>query len=128
MKGKKLKYIVGIVVIIGAFSYLAWATIAGSYKFIITPSEFMAAEQQYAGKVVKLSGVVKPGSISFDEEDLRFTITDTAQEIDVHYIGMTPNNFSEGSEIVASGKFDEDRGVLEATQLITKCASKYEAN
>ena len=126
MGGKKLKYIIGLVIIILAFAYLVWSSFMGSFQFSLTPTEFNTNRAQYIGKIVKLSGVVEPGSISFDQANYIFSLTDGEDKVKVHYKGVVPNTFRDGADVVAGGEFNTELGRLEATQLITKCASKYE--
>jgi cytochrome c-type biogenesis protein CcmE len=126
MSGKKIKYIVGLIIIICAFAYLVWSSFMGSFNFSITPSEFVANQSAYVGKIVKLSGSVVPGSIVFDQSDYRFSITDGDSEIAAHYKGIVPNTFREGADVVVTGQYDSKNSIFEAKEMITKCASKYE--
>jgi len=38
-----------------------------------------------------------------------------------------PDAFGDGREVVVEGTYHQDRRVLEASKLVTKCPSKYEA-
>ncbi len=42
------------------------------------------------------------------------------------YKGFVPDTFKEGSDVVVTGSFD-DKGSFVATEILAKCASKYEA-
>lgn len=126
MNRKKIKYIVGLVIIICAFGYLVWSSFMGSFKYALTPTEFNAKQTEYIGKIVKVSGIVEPGSISFDQANYIFGLADDKDKVKVHYKGVVPNTFREGADVVATGQFNTETNTLEATELITKCASKYE--
>ena len=72
-----------------------------------------------------------PGSVQFDQRtlDLRFTIVDIETgrtSFPVHYQGPLPDTFEEGVDVVVEGRFTE-AGVFEASTLLTKCGSRYEA-
>ena len=64
----------------------------------------------------------------WDEEDLEltFTLTEGGEEITVIYNGSRPSGLTEGSSILAEGKYSTD-GIFRANQLILKCPSKYES-
>ncbi len=109
-----------------AFSYLVWTSFMGSFQFALTPTEFLAKEAQYKGQV-KISGTVLKGSMSSSGLEHSFSISDEKGTLDVHYKGIAPNTFREGAEVVVSGRFDPATRVFEATELLAKCASKYQA-
>ena len=44
----------------------------------------------------------------------------------VHYQGPLPDTFQEGADVVVEGKYSAAGG-FEATTLLTKCGSRYEA-
>lgn len=119
---------IGFAVIFLAFFYLLWSSFMGSFKFAVTPSEFEAKKAQYVDKIIKLSGIVEKGSIKSDLSDYSFNISDESHSIPVHYKGVIANTFREGAEVVVTGKYDEGSHFFEATELLTKCASKYEGS
>lgn len=125
MKKKRIKYIIGLTVIALAFIYFIMSSFMGSFRYAISPGDFRADEAGYAGKIVKLSGVVKDNSISFDKSDYIFEITDGEQSIRVHYRGIVPNTFRDGAEVMVTGIYNPESGIFEAQEVITKCASKY---
>ena len=127
MRQVNTKYIVGFAVIISAIAYLGWSMVTAQYKFIITPTEFMAKQSEYIGNTVKLSGAVLPGSIVANGTDLKFIVADDNFKIPVHYVGIVPNNFREDCNIVATGVYDPKTQIFEAAEMLTKCASKYKA-
>ncbi len=118
------KYLIGLFVILGAFSYLVWASFSASFQYALTPTELIAKQGEYAGKSAKVSGIVEEGSIVFSGGEYRFNITDGSNKIAVHYNkGTVPNMFREGGDVVVGGTFSN--GVFEAREVLAKCASKY---
>lgn len=99
-----------------------------------TPSELMAritADPSYHEVGVKVGGRILPGTVAFDPRtlDLRFEVLDIAEgstRFPVHYQGPLPDTFEEGRDVVVEGKFTH-AGVFEATTVLTKCGSRYEA-
>lgn len=58
---------------------------------------------------MRLGGKVVPGSVErvAMTDQLRFTITDGQQTMDVTYQGVVPDIFNEEVEVVAEGNLDE---------------------
>jgi cytochrome c-type biogenesis protein CcmE len=54
-------------------------------------------------------------------------MTDGKEEVAVLYAGLMPDAFADGREVVVEGTYYQDRRILEASKLVTKCPSKYEA-
>lgn len=127
MKSRRFKYIVGLAIIIGAFSYLAWTSFRASFQFALTPSEFAADKVKYEGKSVRISGMIEAGTLKVEGQQHFFNIEDETQSLEVHYSGGAPNTLREGGEVVVTGKYDEGHQRFEATALLAKCASKYQA-
>ncbi|MBI2091624.1 MAG: cytochrome c maturation protein CcmE [Deltaproteobacteria bacterium] len=123
----KKKYIIGLAIISVAFLYLVWTSFKTSFQFALTPSEFISKQAEFADKSVKISGLVGRGSINANMTDYNFLLSDDLGRIHVHYKGIVPNTFREGAEVVATGRFNPANNIFEATELLTKCASKYEA-
>jgi cytochrome c-type biogenesis protein CcmE len=48
-----------------------------------------------------------------------------ARTLPVRFEGVTPGLFRDGTNVIASGRLGSD-GVFRATELMTKCPSKYE--
>lgn len=124
---RKPKYIIGLILIISAFSYLLFASLRESFQFAVTPSELLSKMDQFAKSQVKLTGAVVEGTIKFSGSDYSFKVTDGTKELNIHYKGVLPNTFREGAEVVATGRFIPETDIFEAAIILTKCASKYES-
>jgi len=119
----KNKYLFGgiiIVVFLGIMIYLFTQTNV-QYE-----SSFVKVMQ--SGKTVKATGTwLKERSYEFDKENkvLSFYIKDESGNImKVVYHGVMPNNFESSTSIVVTGKYSN--GVFHATDILTKCPSKYQ--
>jgi cytochrome c-type biogenesis protein CcmE len=119
-------------IFVGAIVLIAIAVVAyiGFTKFAtydITVSQFVAQSDSYTGKQVRVVGEVVPGSVNHDSQNftLSFTMAEGNTILPVVYQGVVPDTFQEGTDIVVEGKSDQ-QGVFHASQLITKCPSKYE--
>ncbi len=65
----------------------------------------------------------------FDPKTSQFTfylLDDNGKECKVVLDGAAPNNFEMATSVVAKGRYMEE-GYFHATEVLTKCPSKYEA-
>ncbi|MEK6757273.1 MAG: cytochrome c maturation protein CcmE [Bacteroidota bacterium] len=118
----KAKVVIGgIVVVIGI--------ILGAVNFLESNVEYMnfsAAERSQKKVQVKGEWVKEQGS-SFDAEKVKFTFymkDDGNRVAKVVLDGGKPNNFELATSVVAKGKLVN--GEFHATEVLTKCPSKYE--
>ncbi|MEX2581664.1 MAG: cytochrome c maturation protein CcmE [Gemmatimonadota bacterium] len=132
---KQRKFLLGGTLVIGLVGYLMVTGMRDSVVYYHTPGELVAevaADPTYAvDRGVKVGGRVVPGTVTFDQRtlDLRFELIDIetgSTSFPVEYQGPLTETFQEGVDVVVEGRFTE-AGVFEASQLITKCGSRYEA-
>lgn len=118
------KIIIGSVVVI-------LFIVLGSYSFMESNVEYTdIAGAMKKHKKVQLKGAWdKERESSFDPATSTFSfwlVDDAGQECKVVLDGAAPNNFQLATSVVAKGKFTEE-GYFHATEVLTKCPSKYEA-
>lgn len=120
----KPKYILGAVI---AVALVVTALVSVDSKKI-EYMDFHAATE--TGSRAQISGTwVKDNGSSYDatKNEFNFTMRDSAgTQMPVVLKGAKPNNFEMASQIVASGHVEN--GVFQATNVLTKCPSKYEAS
>ncbi len=127
MKAKKLKFIIGGIIIVLVIGYLVYTGVQDTMIYYMTPTELLAKGEAVYGQGVRASGRIKDGSIDWDPKtlELKFILVDDKNSIPVHYRGVVPDTFKYGVEVIAEGKLINDR-LFEAIQLLAKCPSKYE--
>ena len=123
---KKVVYsIAGIVTLIlaGVFIYRA---LDSSLVYYVLPSEYAAASQEYEGRRLRLGGIVEPGSVAFDNQNLllAFNVTDSLQTYPVSHRGAPPDLFKENTGVVIEGHFEE--GVFKSNEVLVKHSEVYE--
>ena len=92
--------------------------------FFYGPSE-ARAQHVPAGRVVRLGGLVQPGSvIKASDGEVRFSIADQASAVQTSFRGELPDLFREGQGVVAQGEFDKS-GVFVAREVLAKHDEKY---
>ena len=131
---KKAKILLSVAVLAVGGGLLVRSSIAEAdyYKHV---HEVQANPGRYAGKRLKVHGFVEAGSI---EEKIvghdvtrSFVLEYQGERIRVTHKGPKPDTFRDLAEVVAAGKLVEKPDgemVVEASELMAKCPSKYEQN
>ena len=91
--------------------------------FFFTPTQVLNGEAP-RNKTFRIGGMVKTGSLQRDGTSVSFVVTDTMNDMTVHYIGLLPDLFKEGKGVVAQGKLDE-QGVMTASEVLAKHDENY---
>lgn len=85
---------------------------------------------QAGTRTVKATGSwVKERNYEIDRANNKFTFfmkDNSGREMKVIYDGTIPNNFESATSVVVTGKYKD--GCFHATNVLTKCPSKYEGN
>lgn len=126
---KKMKRRLGVVSVVIVVVLVAVLAFVGGNTSAQSVSVSQAASGSVDGQKVQVSGNVVEGSFSTEGDVLLFSIYDpdatTGEQLAVRYTGAASSTFGNDVTAICTGRIGED-GVLEATELITKCPSKYE--
>ncbi len=106
--------------------------IFGSYSFLQSNVEYtdVAGAMQKHKKVQLKGSWDKHKESGFNASTSQFTfylVDDAGRECKVVLDGAAPNNFELATSVVAKGRYMENEGYFHATEVLTKCPSKYEA-
>ncbi|MCF7796828.1 MAG: cytochrome c maturation protein CcmE [Lentisphaeria bacterium] len=128
---KKVKFIVGIGIIVVAVVALALSGFKKDYAYFKTVTEVYSMGPRAYDHQLKVKGDLVKGTVVKTGAELNFQITEGGQTMDIHYIGTDPipdtfNNEMD-AEVVVSGRLAQDN-VFKAERIQAKCASKYEAD
>jgi len=123
---KKKKFIIGGAVLLLVIGFLAYRGFAGSAAYYYTVGELLSQGNALSGKVLRVNGQVLAGSVEQKPGnlDLKFTVTQSGQNLPVTYRGVVPDTFKPGGDIVVEGSLAPD-GTFVAKTLMPKCPSKY---
>jgi cytochrome c-type biogenesis protein CcmE len=116
--------VLAVVALLGSGALAAFA-LRDSASYFYTPSDILT-KQPAAGKAIRIGGMVEQGSITRAEDGVTvtFIVGDGKAKQAVHYKGITPDLFVEGSGVVADGRMRTD-GVFEAETLLAKHDENY---
>jgi cytochrome c-type biogenesis protein CcmE len=124
----KKKFIIGGGIVVAVAAYLIFIGTGSQVSYYLTVSELEASGPEIADSSVRVAGRIAEGSVVWDAPglELKFDVVEGEHRLPVVYHGAMPAGFTGGSEILVEGKYRTGEP-FEATQLITRCPSKYEA-
>jgi cytochrome c-type biogenesis protein CcmE len=132
------RFFAGLVGVGAVVTYLVWTGISETMVYYLTPSELFAQVEEapeLRGQSVRISGMLVPGSYETGTGELlhKFIVEDPADpsaRLPVEFRHPLPDTFTDSwemeVEVVMQGTYRAD-GVFEADEVLTKCASRYEA-
>lgn len=126
MKSKRLKFGIGIGVILAVVAWLAVSGFEQNKTYYVTVTELVNGKA--VREHVRVGGVVAPGSIERHGGQVTFRLSQDAASVPVVYVGndTLPDTFVGGSQAIIEGSYASS-GVFKADQIQAKCASKYQA-
>jgi len=136
--GSNRRFMIGLVGVAAVVTYLVWTGVSDTMTYFLTPAEYDArieADPSFRQVGVRIGAILVPESYEKGAGELehRFVVHDREDEsvtMEVVYTGVLPDTFNDApdmlTETVLEGRYDEN-GVFEATLLLTKCGSRYEA-
>ena len=127
-KRRVLGVAIALAVAAGAFGYLALSNVGENLVYYWSPSELRAEGDDAIGAMVRLGGLVKPGSIDREGDGLtlRFAVTDGEESVPVYAQAVPPAMFREGIGVVLEGRMGED-GTFNCNRLMVKHDNQYQA-
>ncbi len=119
-----IKIILAAVIIIGALIF-------GAISFVETNVEYASfGTAMTSHKKVHVKGAwIKEKGASFEQTKRQFDFymrDDNGKEVQVLFDGAKPNNFEIAEAVVVTGRYED--GCFHASEILTKCPSKYEAD
>jgi cytochrome c-type biogenesis protein CcmE len=131
---KNGRFLIGLGGVALVVTYLVWTGVSETMIYYLTPSELLARVETDAtihDVGMKVSGRVVEGSYRQGKGELlhHFVVRDLENEqvsFPVEFRDVLPDTFTDEGEVVVEGRFRRD-GVFEATLVLTKCGSRYEA-
>jgi cytochrome c-type biogenesis protein CcmE len=145
-KGGRWKFLVGGLLILGAVGYLIATGMTAGARYYITVDD-LVGKAEYAGKSVRVAGVVLGNTIEYDDKNLilNFTVANVPMDYDnladaLHNAALNPaatriqvrvenqvkpDLLRHEAQAIMTGKLDAD-GIFHATELNLKCPTRFE--
>ena len=120
---KRLAIIGGVVASVAVAAGLVLNAFQSNLVFFYSPSQVVAKEAP-VGRTFRIGGMVKEGSVKRSGTEVQFAVTDTAQTMQVKYVGILPDLFKEGKGVVAQGQVGAD-GMFVAREVLAKHDENY---
>jgi cytochrome c-type biogenesis protein CcmE len=123
----KVKFGIGVGIILVALLGLAWVSARDSRTYYRTISEYSSLQGAALHQRMRISGDVKAGSIQHLDNETDFVLTEEGKTLAVSYVGSDPlpDTFKDGVQCLVEGHAGSD-GHFVAENVQAKCASKYE--
>ena len=121
-KRQRLTLALAAVAALTGAGVLAVSTLGSTATYFYAPAD-VAKAPPAPGQVIRLGGLVKPGSVERRGERLAFTVTDNLRETRVSYTGIVPDLFRESQGVIATGSFAG--GTFMAEQILAKHDENY---
>jgi cytochrome c-type biogenesis protein CcmE len=124
----RAKLFIGAVILLAVTVYVAYLGASSSWQYYVTVDECLNDMARFAGRKVRVSGLVAPGSLRVDDDRISatFVLRGSSSELQTICRGPLPDNLADDMTVVAEGTLDE-AGLLRAEKVLTRCASKYES-
>lgn len=128
MSKQHVKLTIGAAVVVAAMAYLMFSGTTGNTAYFLTVPELQQKAATLRGESVRVAGKVTDDPIQWDVRNLSlaFLIGEGQTRIPVQYRGVKPDMFQAGVDVIVEGRIGQD-GVLIASNLMTSCPSKYQA-
>ena len=128
MLTKKVKKRASFLTLFLIFSIIAIFFILKSLEqnilYFKSPTDIRLSQDIIPNKKIRVGGMVKKNSITINEKEIIFVITDFKNEIIVSYTGTVPNLFLEGKGAVAEGRL-KDKTFFVADRILAKHDENY---
>ena len=130
-----LRVAIAVAIIVGTIGWLAWSGYGSAKSYYVTIAELGGMGEKAYRSHLRVEGFVQPGSIQQNGTNVTFVLNEfeshspkapSGRLLKVSYKGSAPppDTFKDDAQALADGTYGRD-GVLHATVLQAKCASKY---
>jgi len=121
-KRRRIQLIVIAVFFLIVASILIGFAFKDGIEFFRSPSQ-VVSENINEDEVFRIGGLVKENSLFKDGNNVSFIVTDRANEVEVKFVGILPDLFSEGTGMIATGRLKSN--IFKATEILAKHDENY---
>ncbi|MBF0178084.1 MAG: cytochrome c maturation protein CcmE [Magnetococcales bacterium] len=126
-KSKRIMLLATVIMVGGALLSLLYTSFTDSLVYFHTPTEIRQKSADFAGRKVRVGGMIQNGSLvrKTGTLEVSFTLTDGHGDVPVHYNGVLPDLFREGQGAVVEGVWRHDLPHFEAATVLAKHSEDY---
>ena len=136
---RKLRFVIGVGLVMAAVAYLITTAIRSTSEYYLTVNEVHSRLSELRGETFRVAGRVVPGPLSWNSQTLTlgFALSSLPSEVAKAAVQSSrvsfrvisrgepkPDMFAANRDVIVEGRFGKG-GVIEASQVLTKCPSKY---
>tara|TARA_Y200000002_G_C22642363_1_gene647601 strand:+ start:487 stop:915 length:429 start_codon:yes stop_codon:yes gene_type:complete len=99
-------------------------SLTNNILYFKSPTDIKLSKEIRKNKKIRIGGMVKKNSLSINNEEIQFIVTDFKNEVIVIYSGTVPNLFLEGKGVVAEGVL-KDKNFFVADRILAKHDEQY---
>ena len=123
-----VQILASVLVVGGGLSYLVLSGAEDSMVYYKTVDELLAERGRFEGKPIRVNGLLAEGSVRSrpGTDQFRFDLVKNSARLAVEYAGILPDSMLPGRELVVQGVLQPGADLLLASEILTKCPSKYE--
>lgn len=128
--GLGLRLVATFVILGGGVGWALYSTAGSAFEYYKHVDEIADQLASWQDKPLQLHGFVVPGSIQkrLDRErqqlEYKFLEINCGREVEVRFLGVAPDTFKDGAEVVVKGSFTGQR--FQSSEIMAKCPSKYQ--
>lgn len=130
MRKRRLKIFAASAILLTSFVVLVLSMTKKESMPELTPANLLANADTLNNQNVQLVGAISEGSSAWDAAKFELTFAvrelEGSEKVHVVYNQLKPDNFTDGGNVFVEGIYDAEKNLIVATDLQTKCASKYE--
>ena len=124
-----VKLALGASIIALAAAYLAFLGASVSWRYYVLVDECSAASDALLGQRLRVSGRIGANTLVVREDRslATFALVGRQTQLKVTCPGPLPDNLAEDMDVVVEGSL-QPSGQLQGEKVLTRCASKYQAD
>jgi len=104
--------------------FIILKSLSNNILYFKSPTDIKISQDINYEKKIRVGGMVKKNTLSINEKEIKFVITDFKNELKISYSGTVPNLFAEEKGVVAEGKL-QDKKFFIADRILAKHDENY---
>jgi cytochrome c-type biogenesis protein CcmE len=121
---KRIFFVIVFTLVSLGLIYYILQSLNKNIVYFKSPTEINLNQEIKLNKKIRIGGMVKEKSLSINNKEIKFIVTDFKNEIIVSYSGTVPNLFQEGKGVIAEGKL-KDKKFFVADRILAKHDENY---